>query len=398
MNGPLGVRWRDALLPAGIAVAGVLELVLLQTGAWQIAAVIEVAACGLLVWRRRWPLVTCVIAPLALFTIPWLGGRLDDASVPIAAIVLASYGLGRYPRTVQRGLVGVGLVAVGIGLTYAVADPRVHSWGDVVFLCGLFLPPFVLGRVVARMAAQKALLIEQQAWIEREAATGERVRIARELHDVLAHSISAMVVQSEVAHDLVRTDPDGALAALDEVTAAGRAALHETGRVLHTLRDEERQGEAVGPMTAGSQAPPQALAPAPGLARVPELTDEVRARGLHVDVQVTARHTASAVVDVTAYRIVQEALTNALRHGDGSATLRIAEEAGQLTILVGNRVGAQSRPGSGLGLTGMAERISLCGGQFRYGVGPDGRFVVDVTLPLATAPRTDMPPVIGARA
>ncbi|MGV1009130.1 MAG: histidine kinase [Dermatophilaceae bacterium] len=392
MNGPLGVRWRDALLPAGIAVAGVLELVLLQTGTWQIAAVIEVAACGLLVWRRRWPLVTCVIAPLALFTIPWLGGRLDDASVPIAALVLASYALGRYPRTVQRGLVGVGLVAVGIGLTYAVADPRLHSWGDVVFLCGLFLPPFVLGRVVARMAAQKALLIEQQAWIEREAATGERVRIARELHDVLAHSISAMVVQCEVAHDLVRTDPDGALAALDAVAAAGRAALDETGRVLHTLRDEDR---ASGPAT--TRAPARAPAPAPGLAGVPQLIDDVRARGLHVDSQLTARHTASAVVDVSAYRIVQEALTNALRHGDGSATFRIAEEAGTLTIHVSNGVGARRRPGSGLGLTGMAERVLLCGGQIRHGIGPDGRFRVDVELPLAAAPQLDTPPAIGAR-
>lgn len=371
----------------------------MQTGTWQIAALIEVVACALLVWRRRWPLVTCVIAPLALFTIPWLGGRLDDASVPIAAIVLASFSLGRYPRTVGRGLVGVGLVAAGIGLTYAVADPRVHSWGDVVFLCGLFLPPFVLGRVVARMAAQKTLLIEQQAWIEREAATGERVRIARELHDVLAHSISAMVVQSEVAHDLVRTDPDGALAALDAVTAAGRAALDETGRVLHTLRDEQHQrGAAVGPVTAGAQAPPEAPAPTPGLARVPELIDEVRARGLHVDAELAARHTASAVVDVSAYRIVQEGLTNALRHGDGSATLRIAEEAGKLTIHVGNGVGERPRPGSGLGLTGMAERVSLCGGQIRHGIGPDGRFVLDVRLPLAAAPQTDTPPVIGARA
>ena len=266
------------------------------------------------------------------------------------------------------------------------------------FLCGLFLPPFVLGRVVARMAVQKALLIEQQAWIEREAATGERVRIARELHDVLAHSISAMVVQSEVAHQLVRADPDGALAALDAVTASGRAALDETGRVLHTLRVEERQARAVNPVTAGAPAPPQVPAPAPGLAEVPKLVDELRARGLHIDAELAARHAASGAVDVSAYRIVQEALTNALRHGDGSATLRIAAETGRLTIHVDNGVGERPRPGGGLGLTGMAERVSLCGGQIRHGIGPDGRFVVDVTLPLAASSQPNRPPVIGARA
>ncbi len=191
-----------------------------------------------------------------LFAIPFLGPRLDEASAPIGVIVLATYSLGRF-LTLRRGLLGMVAISAVMTLTYLVADDRSHGLDDVLFLAALFVPPFVLGQVVRRVSEQRAQLVRQQEWIEREAARGERLRIARELHDVLAHSLSAMVVQTAAARDLVRTDPTAAEAGLDAVAAAGRAALTETGRMLHVLRDDDDE---------------MALGPAPTLARLDELS------------------------------------------------------------------------------------------------------------------------------
>ena len=401
MGERLTSRWRDALLPGALAAAGVLETALLHSPGWQIAAVLHVVACGLLVFRRSLPVLAGTLAPLVVFFIPWFGPHLNEASVPIGVVVLSAFTLGRYPAD-RRGLFGMAVIFAVIALTYAMVDPRTHNWGDVVFVVALFFPPYVLGRLVRRLAVQSAQLLAQQEWIEHEAAKGERLRIARELHDVLAHSLSAMVVQTAAARDVVRTDPARAEAALDAVAAAGRGALAETGRLLHALRDE---GDELS------------LLPAPSLERLDELLTDYRTRGLQVEAAVGPEAAnVPAAVSLSAYRIVQESLTNALRYStDGTAAVDLRVGDGVLEIHVSNpcdmaaaegRLGAgglgrgdsagvgatagpsapeATRPsgirleGSGLGLAGMAERVALFGGSLDQGV-VDGRYVVTARL------------------
>jgi signal transduction histidine kinase len=241
---------------------------------------------------------------------------------------------------------------------------------DVIFVLALAIPPFVFGRITRKLAEQSAQIARQAEQIRLQAVRAERDRIARELHDEIAHSVSAMVVQTAAAQDLVRTSPDRALTLLQSVAETGRRTLAETGRLLHLVRDES---DELG------------LHPAPGLADLPALLDEMRSAGLAVDASVSppARPLRGGV-DVSAYRIVQEALTNALRYGDGAAHLLVEAHPDELRIKCSNRLSHPSSTGSGLGLTGMAERVSLLGGTVRHGPSGD-RYQVDVRIPLRTA-------------
>jgi signal transduction histidine kinase len=189
---------------------------------------------------------------------------------------------------------------------------------------------------------------------------------------VIAHSVSAMVVQTAAAQDLVRASPDRALTLLDSVAETGRRTLAETGRLLHLVRDDS---DELG------------LHPTRGLADLPTLLDEMRSAGLTVEASVSLEAALPGGVDVSAYRIVQEALTNALRYGDGAARLVVRANGVGLSIECSNRIGQPSSTGSGLGLAGVAERVSLLGGTVQHGPTGD-RYQVDVHIPLPTAVST----------
>ena len=223
------------------------------------------------------------------------------------------YALGRWLADF-RGLAGVAAFLLLMLVDYLLVDPRDHNFSDIVFVLSLVAPPYILGRIARRLADQKELLEERQELIRREAVRDERDRIARDMHDVIAHSISAMVVQTAAAQDLVRRDPDRAERVLADVADTGRRAIAETGRLLHVLRDE---ADELG------------LEPAPGLADLPGLVAAFRASGLTIDLEVPdSLPRLPAGVDVSAYRIVQEALTNALKYGtDHTARLRVAATA-----------------------------------------------------------------------
>lgn len=359
--------WRDAALPALLAVLGVVEMASLDLPGWTYGALLEVLACGLLVGRRWQPLVLPTLAGLILLAIPLVGPALDEPSLPIPMWLLALFALARWNPDL-RGLVGACLIWVAILLDIWLVDPGEQGWPDVVFVTALMAPPFVLGRLLRQLTEQKALLERTQALIRGEAVRDERDRIARDLHDVIAHSVSAMVVQTAAAQDLVRVDPGRAEAALAEVAATGRRALSETGRLLHMIRDET---DELG------------LDPAPGLADVTALVERFRANGLVVDLEVDqSPPNLPAGVDVSAYRIVQEVLTNALRYSaDRTAVLRLAGTATGLTIRASNPAGGAPCSGSGLGLLGIAERVSLLGGSLAHGVTADGRFELAAELP-----------------
>jgi signal transduction histidine kinase len=238
-----------------------------------------------------------------------------------------------------------------------------------VFVVVLAAPPFVLGQIMRRLATQKEALERAQELIRAQAARDERERIARELHDVIAHSVSAMVVQTAAAQDLVRTDPDRAEEVLAGVASTGRRALAETGRMLHLIRDT---GDEFG------------LSPTPGIADVPALVDTFRAGGLAVDLTLDEpEEPLPAAVDVSAYRVVQEALTNALRYAaDAAATVTIASTPDRVSIRAANRANGTAAGGSGLGLVGMGERIALLGGTLTHGLTTTGAFELEATIPV----------------
>jgi len=251
-----------------------------------------------------------------------------------------------------------------------VTDPHSHNATDVVFVAALVLPPYVVGRITRRLAVQSEQLREQQAALTELAVRDERDRIARELHDVIAHSISAMVVQTAAAEDLLRTDPERASVLLRSVAATGRRALAETGRLLYLVRDDS---DELG------------LHPAPGLADLPALVQSFRETGLEVHAELAAPESLPGGFDVSVYRIVQEALTNAARHGHGVVRLAVGVEGARLRIRCANAVAPDDAPGSGLGLRGMQERVEMLGGTLSSGASADG-FVLEVELPLVAEP------------
>ena len=212
------------------------------------------------------------------------------------------------------------------------------------------------------------------------AVTEERLRIARELHDVVAHSMSVIAVQSGVGHHVLDTQPEDARRALAAIETTSRAALTEMRRLLGVLRQE---GEAHA-----------ALAPAPGLADLPFLLDQFRETGLDVSLTMLGEvPETSAPIDLTTYRIVQEALTNILKHGGPAARVLINHTCDEVYVEVlddgrprSPRRSAATTSVVGHGLIGMRERVAVFGGRLTAEPRPGGGYRVAVHLPLAAEP------------
>nr|WP_294693917.1 histidine kinase [uncultured Friedmanniella sp.] len=362
------IGWRDAWLPLALAVVGMLEMASLRPVGWQLGMVIEVTACLLLVGRRRYPLAAPTLAGLTVLLMGFIGPGLDVPSLPVPMLLLALFALARWNRDL-RGIVGVALIITVSYVDILAVDVKDEGWPDLVFVAALAVPPYVLGRLVRRLADQAQLLERNQELVRREAVRAERNRIARELHDVIAHSLSAMVVQTAAAQDLLRSDPDQAEKALAQVADTGRKTLSETGRLLHIIRDED---DELG------------LRPAPALSDLSGLVESFRERGLEIDAELPDPvPVLPAGVDVSAYRITQEALTNALRYAvDRRVTLQVTASETTVSIRAGNRADGRTGLGSGLGLVGMAERASVLGGCLRHRV-REGRFELEAVLPAA---------------
>ena len=360
--------WRDAWLPGLIAALAVAEMVGLQVTNWGLGAALEVTACAVLVVRRIHGLVAPTAAMVVVLLLPMLGVPMDKPSVPIAIWALSFFSLARYVPDL-RGIFGFALVLGVVFVDYRSFDARHHDWTDVVFVLVLATPPYVLGRVLRRLSDQKEALEEAQELVRAQAVRDERDRIARDLHDVIAHSVSAMLVQTAAAQDIVRSDPAGAEAILADVADTGRRALAETGRLLHVIRDT---ADELG------------LEPSPGLAQVTELVERFRGDGLRVDLEIDdPLPVLPAGIDVSAYRIVQETLTNALRYAaDGTVRLSVRSDPARVSISAMNRVNGRRAAGSGLGLLGMAERVAVVGGTLTHGVRETGRFELEATLPV----------------
>jgi signal transduction histidine kinase len=229
--------------------------------------------------------------------------------------------------------------------------------------------------MVRRFAQRNADLVRvteelrhERELVRSQSAAAERARLTRELHDVIAHSVSAMVVQAAAAEAVLDTDPERARAALREVADTGRRALSETGQVLRLVRDE---GDATG------------LDPDTRLADVDALVDRFRRDGLEVDYRLDGSlDQIPAPQDLSGYRIVREMLANALRHArEPEVSLLIRRDDEDLLIETSNEA-PHDAAGEGLGLVGMRERAQLLGGTLVVDHDPGGRMTVRARLPL----------------
>ena len=340
------------------------------------AALAAAYTLPLLAARRR-PLAVALVVVGAAFADHWLDGRGGQAWF---AILLAVYALGRYadPRASA-----VGMAAVGAGVL-AVDLPRLQDGAPLdEVLPGWFVIAGVwgLGRWLRwrhgeteALQARAALLERDREEAARAAVAHERARIARELHDLVAHGLAVTVLQAQAAQRVLTEDPAAARKSLASIETLGRQGLAELRRLLELL---DERGEA------------SPLDPAPTLARLDELVEQVREAGLPVTLTVHgSRGDVPAGVDLSAYRIVQESLTNALKHaGQGARVdLSLTYRPDELEIVVADDgPAASSLPGAGRGLIGMRERVGLYGGSLEAGRRQEGGFVVRVLMPWGSA-------------
>jgi signal transduction histidine kinase len=374
----LGGFLRRHALDALVVVLAVLAVVEVWTipvpGSQPLLVLGRLLATLPLLARHRFPLAAsaCVFAALAGMTFVHPGAT--STSWLLVPLFLAFWAVGAHaePRTAVAGLVtGAAAMVVVIerdpGVGYADAS------GHFLVAGGVWLAAVVLRRRARRAAALEDLtagLERRRREREREAIAQERRRIARDLHDVVAHGVSVMTVQAGAARLLLADDPERARAPLATVEETGRQALGEMRRLLGILRREEG---------------PADLAPEPGLARLDELLAHVRTAGLPVELAIDGEPRTLAVgVDLAAYRIVQEALTNARKHAGPArarVTLRYGREALELEIADDGRAAADGA-GGGHGLVGMRERAALYGGELEAGPRRGGGFAVRARLPV----------------
>ena len=291
--------------------------------------------------------------------------------VPVAVLV---YSLARHGSQRLRWVGAVcGIVFVSVADLFL---PLLRDPSELVFHWGVITLSYLLGHALRvssdRVAAEAVRAHEAESRSRERAQTAiseERARIARELHDIVAHSVGVIVVQAGAAEQVVEEDPEFARRALGTIRSTGSGALTEMRRLVAMLRDTEVEHD---------------LAPQPGIAALPDLVEAARDAGLQVDLEVTGeRPSLPAGLDLTAYRIVQEALTNVRRHS-GATRAQVAMDfgPGALEIRVsdtGPRRDGQGEPGHGL--LGMRERAALFGGQVETDAGERG-FTVRAVLPL----------------
>jgi signal transduction histidine kinase len=332
-----------------------------------------------LAWRRRHPraigaLVGATAIGYGIAPYPDLG-----VPVPLGALVAFYTAMAYSPRR-SATLIAASACAVGlVGMLLPETDADAVDFAFVALLLGA---TWALGDSARTRRAYTAELEARAARLEREreleasrAAAEERARIARELHDVIAHHVSMMVVQAEAGPVVVERDPGRAGQAFDSIGAIGRQALAEMRRLLGVLRsDDDHSGPSLGPQ--------------PGLDQLPVLVEQVRQAGLEARLEVQGEpRPLPPGMDLSAYRIVQEALTNAVRHA-GPSTARVVVRYGDTDLRLEVRddgIGPRPGNGSGHGLVGMRERVNLFGGELDAGPRPDGGFAVAARLPLPSS-------------
>jgi signal transduction histidine kinase len=325
--------------------------------------------------RRRYPLVSFWVVVCAAQAV-----RGNATWVTVLAYVIAAYSAIAYSRYRAQAMAGLVLAAVLAGVAFRHASSALPGWSGPFFvlLVAGVLATFVRSWQRRLRASQLRFTELQEAQEEatRRAVEEERARIAAELHDVVTHNVSVMVIQTGAARKVMDAAPDLSKEAMLAVEASGRAAMSELRHVMGLLSPSESDG-------------PDGLEPQPGLDQLDALVERVRAAGVTVNVAVSPPPgPLPPGVDLTAYRVVQEALTNTIKHAVGAAaSVTVGYRGDWLEIGVADTGGtpAGSRTGDGRGLIGLRERLAVYGGTLEAGRRIGGGYQVKARVPWVTA-------------
>jgi signal transduction histidine kinase len=337
-----------------------------------------------LAWRRRWPCAALTVTAAAIAAQALLvAGHPPSGLLYAGPILLGAYSVGAHAPWSRRAFAALAALAVAYDVIYLNAQGGLTGSFNAVVgaLVWLLLPTgawlagsYMRRRRAAAAAVAEATRVEREREQQRLAALEqERARMARELHDILAHSVSLMGVQAGAAEQVLAQEPERARPMLRSIQQISRDSVAELRRLLGMLRAAE-----LGPE----------LAPQPGLDQLDALLAGMREAGLPVELHIEGQaHPLPAGIELTAYRVVQEALTNALKHARPSQVdVLIHYGPAQLQVLIGNDGVSLGGNGGGHGLIGMQERVSLYGGRLDAGSHADGEFRVQAEIPLEAAP------------
>jgi signal transduction histidine kinase len=368
----------NVLLAAGFALAATIEI--LGRGAPHGPALLALGALVAvsLVWRVRTPVRVLALNVAGSLAIELITGP-DDYPLTLGLVLLVSV-YSAAAHTADRDETAAGALVVASVPILTGAHALDYEWPDpgattnvfigFIFLTITFRGAWLAGKWMQQKRAKQRALVAERAEQALEALRAERARIARELHDVLAHAISVIVLQARGARHALAEQPQEARGAIDAIERTASLALGEMRRLLNVIRADD--GAA-------------ALTPQPSLVQIEPLITEVRAAGLPVELRVdgTPRELPPGV-DLCAYRIVQEALTNSLKHA-GPATAQVLLRYGNDTLeleVADTGAGTVNGNLAGLGLAGMRERVLLFGGHLESGPSPHGGYLVRARLPL----------------
>jgi signal transduction histidine kinase len=355
----------DVVVAVTLAVVGILDA--LRSGSWPqpyVASAALVAFSALcLAWRRRRPLLAYA-GTMGALTVIALGLGHTEAGAAIIIGFIATYTVAAYGDNLAY--------AIAVGLIFAVSNsvgqaPEEAVW-DAAFNVVALALPFVAGLTVRALGRRTATLETEQTVAAAKAAEEERRRIARELHDIISHGLGLVVLQAGVADQVLDRDPDRARQALAQIRQTGQEAIGELSTLVGLIRE----------------SPPTSADPQPTLADIERLVESTRAAGLDVQLQTLGPpRSLPAAVELNAYRVVQEGLTNALKHaGRAKVNVLLHYLPSDLEIeIVDDGHGAQRGGGGGYGLPGLRERVAVFSGSFEAGRQPEGGWRISASFP-----------------
>jgi len=357
----LGATWRrlQATDPRRVDVAVALGLALVAAWDWHYSSdpvwrlPLQLGIAATVAFRRPYPLIAFAVAVACAASL-----RVSPGGEGNAAILLDAYSVGRHARPLWRASALVAVITVAIGAATSAGAAL------LVVLMASGVGVLVRAQVAAAYARATAAAAAEKG------AAEERARIARDLHDIVAHAVSVIVVQAEAAKNMIHRDPAAAETSIDAISASGREALVELRQLLQALGD-------------GGKAAP--LAPSPVAGEIDQLVERVRAAGQPVQLRIDGDPSRlDPGVSQAAYRIVQEALTNAVKYAQGSRTeVMVDYMPERVTVEVVDHGGGRrvANTGSGRGIQGLRERVAILGGDFSASVSADGGFAVRASLP-----------------
>jgi signal transduction histidine kinase len=369
----------DIAIAVALAVTGIAEVWATSALDGDPRALLTLAVVAMtlpLAFRRRWPLAVLVLILFWATVTSAAWDLFDKTAFGMGVLLVAAYAVAAY-RELREAAIG-GAIILGWGAAAMVWDDV--PFGDYLFVAIILGGVWAAGRTVrsrrqlaVALADKNVLLEHEQEARAKQAVAEERTRIARELHDVVAHNVSVMVVQAGAERRSLGDDRPATREALEAIEQTGRQALTEMRRLLDMLRKDDDE---------------LALAPQPSMEHLELLVSQVREAGMPVELEVEGEpQPLPAGVDLSAYRIVQEALTNALKHaGPARALVRVRYRLDELELEIlddGPGAAADATNGAGgHGLIGMRERVSMFGGDLAAGERSGGGYSVHARLPL----------------